>query len=193
MTLWSKTSDCIYDLQCSSNAHMNKLIRSFFSLTLSRVPKEMKDLRWVEGFHSRMYLNENFSIFCPAQKMDVSHYVPSVIFSVVLHDICQYTLKHEHITTLSTVFTKQQRNDHIACKAQHHIVSCTIFCCHWEHQLSTLQIHHHPAIHAYMEQFHASAINLNSLSSRGQLHFYCSVAQWFFTRMLIWHFNKLCE
>lgn len=32
------------------------------------------------------------------------------------------------------------------------------------------------------------------LYSRGaNCIFYCFVAQWFFTRMLIWHFNKLCE
>lgn len=82
------------------------VIRPFFSLSLSllRGPKEMKDPRWVEGFHSGTYSNKIFVYFLcwPKKKQrSQSYQLPSIMLSVVLCNIGQYTLKHEHLTTLS--------------------------------------------------------------------------------------------
>lgn len=96
-----------------------------------------------------------------------SHQCPSVIACVVLRTISQYTLKREHLTSLS-----REKNDPVPCKLWCHIVSFTTLFCQWEHELSPPDFAdaRKQSVQTW-KQFSASAINLNSLFPRGQLHF----------------------
>lgn len=86
----------------------------------------------------------------------------------------------------------------------HHLqtISRTILSCRREREPSALQMPPRPlpALGAWKRSPHSRGNDFTLLPSTWILYphganciFYCFVAQWFFTRMLIWHFNKLCE
>lgn len=160
---------------------------SFFlslSLSLLRGPKEMKDPRWVEGFHSGTYSNKNiclFSVLAQKKQRSQSYQLPSIMLSVVLCNIGQYTLKHEHLTTLSRALPHSKKKKWsrllqtvISWSANHLLYHIVLPVVTW-----TLRTSNAPAPPTdtwkrstqTWKQFHASAINLNSLFSRGQLLF----------------------
>lgn len=81
-------------------------------------------------------------------------------------------------------------------------ISHTILSCQWEREPCALQTPSRslPALAAWKRSPHSRGNDSTLLPSTWILYphganwiFYCFVAQWFFTRMLIWHFNKLCE
>lgn len=156
----------------------------------------MKDLQWVEAFHPGIFFFFYICLFLCCTKYSQSCQLLSIFVSVVLSNISQYTLKHEHLTTLSRTPT------HRTYKKWPHLLQiwncCTILSCQWEpmNPLCTSDALP-PETDAWKQstqtwkQFDTSTRILYSHGAN--CIFYCFVAQWFFTRMLIWHFNKLCE
>lgn len=164
----------------------------------------MKDPRWVEGFHSGTYSNKIFVYFLcwPKKNRSQSYQLPSIMVSVVLYNISQYTLKHEHLTTLSRALPHSKKM--ITSPANSCIMICKPSPLPYCLASGNMNSPHFkcppPPILTPENDPHRRGNNSTRLPSTWILYshgancfFYCFVAQWFFTRMLIWHFNKLCE
>lgn len=97
----------MYD-SCGRSCHIRGSNLSFF--LLSRVPRETKDLQWVEAFLPGIYFYEVFVYFCATQKQRIQNCQQlSITASEVLSNISQYTLKPEHLTTLSRTPTRNKK------------------------------------------------------------------------------------
>lgn len=92
-----------------------------------RVPKETKDLQWVEAFHPGIYFYEIFVYLCAAKKIGKSE-LPVAFHHCLGGSLqhSQYTLKPEHLTTLSRTpaHSKKKKKDHISSKYQTVVPYC---------------------------------------------------------------------
>lgn len=158
-------------------ATLTWVICPFFSLSFLRVPKEMKDPQWV-GFHPGTHSYEIFGFFFfffAAQKRSQSNQFSSINVAVVHSNISQYAFEQDHLTTLCRVITSNPLSTSSTNHLLYHIVLPVVT---WASSTSNttpppIPLHTNAWKRSTQtwKQFHASAINLNSLSSRGQLHF----------------------